>query len=753
MKLPPLAGGFLRALVSLLKYLTWRRHLKKLPKFLILLSNLFLRTSDPEDPPCNTVQPSSPDYTVSGDRNPLPLDHVAASIYPFAGGNTGKISRNSLRSYSGSPERSPSESPNPRQQSWSNDVSRNSLTPEEDVQVEDTTGEVLERNDRDLMPISVRTDLDEAISVQPEVASEQQVDPDSHELEDSATDSVLFMAAPTLPGECSRKMQHTSINLEPLDFNFETFPTPAGWERYAHPEGCCYFYNPSKRVYTDNEIYNPEQLARIEELIQTFEACKPDGFPVDAELVLNIYPQDIQYYCVDHDRRVIFFLTAFKSEWMPSWVQVAGAFSKNHLRKQFASYEIESEYWFFVQLYPHRLHIPLDLIDELADIVLFFMGDIASSSYSNAPFTEGTLKTILEVTSKAKETIGSTHTAGTVAALARFMFIFCHARFLDFHGESYGRIEGGCSVYGDLLYPQTVLHRIISLLLFSAPDVYLKTLRFINVDNNINAAAWQERMKKLLSEWQDLVTSSTILLTANIAFLAIQSVDQPPPLRSSAQIVSYVENREIRGERASVHVGHLFKGRAKTLAILYSLPYALLMWGMISFLAAFGLMCFAYARVDIGVVVGFFMTLGAVLVVLCLVLGWHQSYDGTYRMAHTLTYYGPEFDGSVTSHATSRNHTISHATSGSHTTSHATSIRSQPISLENVVLPVATASRTQSNAAPSVEVPVSPPRPEGPEPRFVGLRISIGRALLTAYQYIHPVVERSRDRQTTFNFV
>lgn len=74
-----------------------------------------------------------------------------------------------------------------------------------------------------------------------------------------------------------------------------------------------------------------------------FDAYKPDDFPPKAEIVLNIYSEETHYYCVDHDRRFIFFLSAFKLEWMPSWQQVVGAFSKNHLREWF-NHETDSHY-------------------------------------------------------------------------------------------------------------------------------------------------------------------------------------------------------------------------------------------------------------------------------------------------------------------------------------------------------------------------------------------------------------------------
>lgn len=82
-----------------------------------------------------------------------------------------------------------------------------------------------------------------------------------------------------------------------------------------------------------------------------------------------------------------------------------------------------------------------------------------------------------------------------------------HNRFLNFHGESYARIERNFSVYGYALYPRGFLFRILSWMLFSTPDVHLKNLQKMWVDKILHKAVWQETLSKSLTEWQELVTA------------------------------------------------------------------------------------------------------------------------------------------------------------------------------------------------------------------------------------------------------
>lgn len=92
--------------------------------------------------------------------------------------------------------------------------------------------------------------------------------------------------------------------------------------------------------------------------------------------------------------------------------------------------------------------------------------------------------------------------------------------------------------------------------LFYAPNVHLRALGEMWVDQKLSKPVWSGFIDKLSQEWKSLtlyvgVTSlqnrrlqnlqATVLLNANVAFLAIQSIDKTQKWehRSSAQIASY----------------------------------------------------------------------------------------------------------------------------------------------------------------------------------------------------------------------
>ncbi|KAJ7603317.1 hypothetical protein FB45DRAFT_128286 [Roridomyces roridus] len=159
-------------------------------------------------------------------------------------------------------------------------------------------------------------------------------------------------------------------------------------------------------------------------------------------------------------------------------------------------------------------------------------------------------------------------------------------------------------------HKRTFLIKVLSPLLFLGPDSYLDNLRDICTDGLIHSRIWPKFISRLSSEWQEFTTYSTILLNANVGFLSIQSVDQGgnlPPGRSAAQIASYLSILIsigsvllglilIRQHRDRVETAreaadlitrrkHRIFGLEST-AILYSLPYSMLIWSMVSFIAA-----------------------------------------------------------------------------------------------------------------------------------------------------------------------
>jgi len=142
-------------------------------------------------------------------------------------------------------------------------------------------------------------------------------------------------------------------------------------------------------------------------------------------------------------------------------------------------------------------------------------------------------------------------------------------------------------------------------------------LEKIWIDGTIKHLPWKEFVDRLEKEWENFTFLATVLLNANVAFLTIPAVSPQAALQEAvwtpAQITSQVS---IIASMGSVIVGLLLirqhRTRAKTaheaatylekrthhrwgletLAIMYSLPYALLMWGMMTFLLAVAFICF-----------------------------------------------------------------------------------------------------------------------------------------------------------------
>ncbi|KAK0476461.1 hypothetical protein IW261DRAFT_1421757 [Armillaria novae-zelandiae] len=143
---------------------------------------------------------------------------------------------------------------------------------------------------------------------------------------------------------------------------------------------------------------------------------------------------------------------------------------------------------------------------------------------------------------------------------------------------------------------------------------------------------WSAFIWKLSAEWQDFVINATVLLNANIAFLAIQSIDESSvdKGRSPAQIASYVStilsvgsislgllllqkyhhknctyDGTLTWEFLGIQEGNLGQRLGlETLAIMFSLPWALLMWALLvrmiigSALVAIGILIFWYLTIS-----------------------------------------------------------------------------------------------------------------------------------------------------------
>ncbi|KAK0192797.1 hypothetical protein F5146DRAFT_1041518 [Armillaria mellea] len=482
--------------------------------------------------------------------------------------------------------------------------------------------------------------------------------------------------------------KETDFWIDPLTTSFQTDFVPDEWVAYVHPEGARYFFRERKvspctgnyhdamissgcllpRIFTDMNLYDSDKV----ELITKFMVDMEDYIRAKG---INIYPNvdlvfDLKrnpengdiccaYYFASHDDRTIFWLDDFNGTYFNRWDEIKGVTAASHV-----GYEVEEQYWYHCQQFPTCREMDIKTINELSDILIYSIGDLMTSDTANCPYDVPTLQQMLALTNSIKETVlsGNHQSPSSVSSASRFMSIFVQQRFYNFHGLPAARLECDKSVYEGARAKRSPLVILLSPLLFFAPDIHLASLNKIWGDGLVNQTRWAAFIKKLNTDWQDLIINSTVLLNANVAFLAIQSVDDSSDKagRSSAQISSYIS---IIASIGSIILGLLLirKNRSKesgatteawtflhsqkgkytgleTLAIMYSLPYALLMWAMVTFLSAFSIMCFTASNVTVRMLVGTAWLAIAVLIFWCIMTSWEdkQSSDRWYMLLSSL---------------------------------------------------------------------------------------------------------------------
>ncbi|KAI0267498.1 hypothetical protein BC834DRAFT_80516 [Gloeopeniophorella convolvens] len=223
-------------------------------------------------------------------------------------------------------------------------------------------------------------------------------------------------------------------------------------------------------------------------------------------------------------------------------------------------------------------------------------------------------------------------TGGFVAPIARLHSFFAHARFMHYHGEGCARLAAGQSVLGALSDEPTPPFWLLNLALFGRPGKSLGKLEPLIVDNVATQSLLVKFVATELSSWQTMATQCGVLITGNLAFLAVPSVIKaindnnatqtrflptggqtlkggPPPgtheTWSLAQIFSAISTtfllvsilvnfvlremyngdaRDKMAEMIDLHHGQranrgLIFRNLECLALLHSIPMAFMIWG------------------------------------------------------------------------------------------------------------------------------------------------------------------------------
>ncbi|KAK0486397.1 hypothetical protein IW261DRAFT_1559799 [Armillaria novae-zelandiae] len=443
--------------------------------------------------------------------------------------------------------------------------------------------------------------------------------------------------------------------IDPLTTLFPPHHVQHGWMPFAHPEGALYWFHQEKRTFTGVDLRNQAKLQRIMNHLDTiYEFIRKNHIiiPANVDLVFELVrdpdsgDECCAYYFASHGTRSVFWLDDFDTNNLIIWAQeeVKGVTEPSHVRL-----EIEAQYWYHCQLFPTCMEMTMDIIEELRDILIYYMGDTMTSPLSTSVYGVSELQEIMSITNFVEKSIASglPRRPGSVGSIGRFMFIFFRNRFINFHGQPGARLARDQLIY-ETSSKRTLLVTLLSPLLFFTPDIHLATLKKIGGDGYVHThkASWTNFTQKLNTEWQEVTLYATVILNANVAFLAIQSVDDASADggRSSTQIASYISMiasigsivlgtrmraHDSSGDSASEHFHLSIAKGMETLAIMYGLPTALLI--VVSFLVAFSIVCFTANSLTDRMLVGGTWIVVGVLIVWCIIAFWeikqvHVSY-------------------------------------------------------------------------------------------------------------------------------
>ncbi|KAG1751712.1 hypothetical protein EDB19DRAFT_1197425 [Suillus lakei] len=382
------------------------------------------------------------------------------------------------------------------------------------------------------------------------------------------------------------------------------------WESCIHPEGALYLYNGRNRTFTEAHIdeYFFRLMDRCADELYGLARTKSPNIDADhIELVVQVVPDrrdSCQYYFVDHATRTLFWLHDHDHDQATENIfdKFPGVYDPSHIRCA-----LESQYWTHCERYPKHELDRVKLLKELREVVVHAIAEIITSDTSLSPFGADELSRILDLINHLEENARETNFPHSTCVIARIMHYFCKAKYFNFCGLPCARLDADKSVYNDITSfdPLTSsLSLALDAMLFWAPRAHLIDLRRVWVDNCVNSPRWKDYNTKLMAEWTGISIYSTVMLAVDLSFLAVPNVNISSS-QSIGIIATYLSIISITGSlvvsvllvRQNQRYGCESADKAgdfllsmtgtffgdKALATVNSLPYAMLMWGMIYF--------------------------------------------------------------------------------------------------------------------------------------------------------------------------
>ncbi|KAG9313444.1 hypothetical protein JVU11DRAFT_5766 [Chiua virens] len=421
----------------------------------------------------------------------------------------------------------------------------------------------------------------------------------------------------------------------------ETPEVPRGWTAHRHPEGALYFVHDESKTFTevdicDDEIHEDIEYFRTFLFTELQAEIKNRNFTESLDInqvQLVLEPKQDEtglmccYYFVNPRARSLF--------WLDEW-EAYEIFKdcKGNLSTPHKGLAIQAQYWSHWDLYPNFSKITHELKDEVVDMILHATCDHLTSNRSSCPLNPEELKNHLSLIERI-DPEKSGKRGHSAIIIGRIMHIFYNSYFLNFYGEDCARLNFDQTIHGWRYHP-SVFMTTFAPFLFMVPVSNVRLLHKIFVDEIASKEKWNMFITKLNSQLQETSVLATVLLNANVGFLPKESGMGASP----SEFLSYMS---LVASMASIILGLVFMGHSRTdarsspfeaakflhglqhkrhgletLAIVYSLPHAFLMWGMFLFFAAFSVEWYYPGNTTSRACIGAFMLVLATLVAWCI---------------------------------------------------------------------------------------------------------------------------------------
>ncbi|KAI0760193.1 hypothetical protein C8Q74DRAFT_1294581 [Fomes fomentarius] len=424
----------------------------------------------------------------------------------------------------------------------------------------------------------------------------------------------------------------------PAKNRIQSRPQTAGrWEPCVHPEGQLYFR--FQNFYTNVYLYDEDNLKYIDATV----ALLLDEISEHPELVLEHIEVGLHlmvddendhlgcYYLADKVKEEVFWLEDVDEGFMNKFEGVS-ILSQEHLTLIARHF-----YWEHVIMFPHGRQYPLGRFADLQAELNYWILDRELSPTSTVPYSSEDIYRFIQILRDVRSLQSEERTPTPyVIVFAALKSSMAHERFIRYHGERYAQLDDNRSVHDPLDTESSLWFKIIIPLLFFTPHNYGERLRILYLDKKVNYTVWRKFIAELGEDWRNSIIPSTVILSANVGFLAIQSVDKDQANRSAGQVVSYISLILSIGNifacailsgilHRSLHqtasdAAQYLTGRMETnygrekLAIVLSIPTVFFLWGLLTFLISIVWLCFSDTGITTRLVIGLTIVVSALCI-------------------------------------------------------------------------------------------------------------------------------------------